>query len=199
MNRTLIVTDIQNDFCPKGSLPVAGGDSIIPFINELVIKPDYDIVIYTKDWHSANHKSFASQHPDKKVFEIINLFEIEQILWPDHCVQNTHGSEFHSNLRTDVANQYIITKGMNENIDSYSAFFDNKHDSSTGLDDFLREKDIQELDIVGLALDYCVKFTALDGIGLGYNVNIILNGCKAISSDINPCIEEMRINGINIT
>ena len=198
MNKTLIITDIQNDFCPGGNLPVIGGDTIIPFVNELLLNPDYDFLIYTKDWHPANHKSFASQHKGKNVFEVIDLFGIEQVLWPDHCVQNTFGSEFHKSLRTDNPNQYIFTKGMNENIDSYSAFFDNKHNSSTGLNEFLKEKNIKIIDVVGLALDYCVKFTANDGIKLGYEVNIILNGCKAISEDINPHIEEMKMNNIKI-
>jgi nicotinamidase/pyrazinamidase len=198
MKKALLIIDIQNDFCPVGNLPVAGGDSIIPFINELIEKPDYDLIILTKDWHPSNHKSFASQHKDKNSFDVINLFGVEQVLWPDHCVQNTFGAEFHKSLKTNVDNQFVFTKGMNENIDSYSGFFDNKHNSSTGLNEFLKERNIEIIDVAGLALDYCVKFTALDGIKLGYEVNVILNGCKAISEDISRHIEEMKINKINI-
>jgi nicotinamidase/pyrazinamidase len=198
LKKALIVTDIQNDFCPGGSLAVQDGDQVIPFVNELIANNGYDIHIYTKDWHPNDHKSFITQNPGKKVLDTIILNGIEQILWPEHCVQNTWGSDFHKDLRTGVKNEYIFTKGSDKGIDSYSAFYDNKKNVSTGLHEFLKESRVSEIDVVGLALDFCVKYTCLDGKKSGYKVNVLLNGCKAISSDITPHLDEMKKAGISI-
>jgi len=198
LKKAIIVTDIQNDFCPGGNLPVEDGDKVIPFINDLLMNNGYDIHIYTKDWHPKDHKSFVTQNPGKIVFDKIILNGIEQILWPEHCVQNTWGSDFHKDLFTGIENKFIITKGSEKEIDSYSAFYDNKKNVSTGLNEFLKEKEVTEIDVVGLALDFCVKYTCLDGIRTGYKVNVILNGSKAISSNIAPHIDEMKRAGINI-
>ena len=198
MNKILIVTDIQNDFCPGGSLAVPDGDKIIPFVNYLILSQVYDFIVYTQDWHPSNHKSFASQNEGSSVFEKIIIDGIEQVLWPDHCIQNTYGAEFHKSLITDVPSKFIFQKGSNVNVDSYSAFYDNKHNLSTGLGEFLSDKHIEKIDIVGLALDFCVKFTAIDANRLGFETSVLLAGCKSISKDINSHLNEMKRYGIKI-
>ncbi|MCD2423522.1 bifunctional nicotinamidase/pyrazinamidase [Niabella pedocola] len=162
--KCLIIVDMQYDFLPGGALPVAGGDALIPVINRL--QPDYELVVATQDWHPADHKSFASQHEGKKPFEVIEWKGDRQTLWPDHCVQGTHGAELHPGLDQHRI-EAIFRKGMNTEIDSYSGFFDNGHLKSTGLGDYLKGRGVTEVHVCGLAADFCVYFTALDALELG--------------------------------
>ena len=179
MKKALIIVDVQNDFCEGGALAVPDADSIIPYINLLLEENEYDQVVLTQDWHPANHKSFASNN-GKNVGETISLNGVPQFMWPDHCMQGTFGADFHSDLNRDKVT-HIIQKGKNPEIDSYSAFQDNNHFMKTGLEDFLRYHDIQLVEIVGLALDYCVKFTALDAVNAGFVTCLHFNGTKAVN------------------
>jgi len=174
----LIIVDIQNDFLPGGSLEVPGGCEVIPIINEL--QKEFELVILTQDWHPNNHQSFASSHESKNPFDIIELNGLKQVLWPNHCVQGTKGAEFSALLKTNQA-ALIIRKGMNLSIDSYSGFFDNGKLNSTGLAGYLTEKGIQKVSVCGLAADFCVYFTAMDALELGFEVEIISNATKAIN------------------
>ena len=163
--RALIVVDLQYDFMPGGALAVNQGNAVVSVANRVM--PKFDLVVATQDWHPANHGSFASQHPGKQAGEFIDLNGLQQILWPDHCVQGTHGGEFHKDLDMLLIDK-IFPKGTDPGIDSYSGFYDNAHRQATGLGDYLREKGVTEIYIMGLATDYCVKFTALDAIQLGF-------------------------------
>lgn len=183
----LIVVDVQNDFCPGGALEVPGGDEIIPEINSLM--DNFDLVVLTQDWHPANHASFASNHDGKNPYEIVDMPYGGQILWPDHCVQDTDGAAFHPDLAVDKA-QYIQRKGSDPAIDSYSAFFENDRETETGLDDYLSEKGINAITIVGLATDFCVQYSALDAAKLGYKVTVLDHACRGI--DIDGSLEEAR-------
>src|SRR5258708_5026703 len=156
--KALILVDLQNDFLPSGALPVPRGDAVIPLANQL--QGAFKLVVATQDWHPANHRSFAANHPGKQPGDVIELRKIKQILWPVHCVQHTNGAEFHSSLRLNHVNK-VFKKGTDTEIDSYSGFFDNGHLRATGLGDYLKEKKVTEVYILGLATDYCVKFTAL--------------------------------------
>lgn len=196
--KALLVIDIQNDFLENGSLEVSGSNSIIPIVNKLTKGGNFDLIIFTKDWHPHNHKSFASQHDDKNTFDVINLNGIQQVLWPDHCVQNTQGAEFHKDLNIDVPNMYIFKKGMNINIDSYSGFYENDHKTSTGLTNFLKEKGITDTYLVGISTDYCVKYTAIDSVKDGFKTNVIIDATSGIAPDLTPHINEMTNNNINI-
>jgi nicotinamidase/pyrazinamidase len=194
--RALLLIDIQNDFLPGGALAVPDGDQVIPVANRLM--PDYDLVVATQDWHPADHLSFASQHPGKKPGDRIQLDGLEQILWPDHCVQGTKGAEFAAALNLGAA-QRIVRKGTDRSIDSYSGFFDNARRRATGLEDFLRSRAVDEVHVVGLATDYCVKFTALDAIDLGFRTELLLEGTRAVElceGDRQRAIEEMRAAGV---
>lgn len=177
MSKALVVIDMQYDFIPGGSLAVQGGDEIIPLINQLI--QQYDLVLATQDWHPANHKSFASQHPGMKPFEETELNGLHQVLWPDHCVQGTHGAEFHQDLDFRKV-EAIFRKGMNPEIDSYSGFYDNGHLKNTGLSGYLREKEITEVHFAGLAADYCVHYSIKDALKEGFEVTLIENATRAI-------------------
>ena len=198
MKKALIVVDIQNDFCKGGSLEVPSANEIIPLVNKLTKNEMFDLVVLTKDWHPSNHKSFASQHEGKNVFELINLNGIDQVLWPDHCVQDTFGSEIHKDIDLDIPNLYIFKKGMDSEVDSYSGFYDNDKKTSTGLSDFLTEKGIKETYIVGLATDYCVKYTAIDSVIEGFETFVIWDACRGISEDLSPVMNELFDNGVNV-
>ena len=178
MTKALIVIDVQNDFCPGGALAVAGGGEIVTGINALM--DDFDTVILTQDWHPAGHSSFASSH-DAEPMTVTDMPYGPQVLWPDHCIQGTKGSEFHKDLRTD--GDLIIRKGFNPAIDSYSAFFENDHTTPTGLEGYLRTRDINELVMVGLALDFCVNYSAVDAAKLGFDVTVRPDLCRAIDFD----------------
>jgi nicotinamidase/pyrazinamidase len=178
--KTLILIDIQNDFIPGGALPVSEGDKIIPIVNEL--QKEFDLVIATQDWHPPHHKSFASSHPGKNVFEKIDLNGLDQVLWPDHCVQGSPGAEFHPMLNTQKV-EAIFRKGTDLNIDSYSGLFDNGHRKSTGLAGYLRERKVGDVYVCGLAADYCVYFTAKDLLSEGFQTYFIEDATRAISDE----------------
>lgn len=184
MNALLIV-DVQNDFCPGGALEVPGGDTIIPVINSL--SKTFDAVIQTQDWHPARHSSFASTHEDKEPFKTVEMSYGTQVLWPDHCVQGSKGADFHPDLETDRS-QLIVRKGFRKDIDSYSAFFENDNSTSTGLTGYLRERNIDTLYVVGLATDFCVKWSVLDGIKEGFNLYVMEDAVKGI--DIEGSVEQ---------
>jgi len=181
----LLVIDVQNDFCPGGALAVAGGDEIVTGINALMA--DFDAVVLTQDWHPAGHSSFASSHDGKAPYDMIKMPYGDQVLWPDHCVQGTDGGAFHPMLETDRAD-LIIRKGYNPAIDSYSAFFENDHKTPTGLEGYLRIRGITEVTLVGLALDFCVNFSAVDAAKLGFKVAVRSDLCRAI--DLNGSLAE---------
>lgn len=180
MPTALIVIDIQNDFCPGGALAVTEGDVIVPGVNALMA--DFDAVILTQDWHPAGHSSFATSHAGKAPFDLIDMPYGPQVLWPDHCVQGSNGAEFHPELQSDRAD-LIIRKGYNPAIDSYSAFFENDHETPTGLEGYLRNRGILDVTIVGLATDFCVNFSAVDAAKLGFNVTVRTDLCRAIDMD----------------
>ena len=194
MNALLLV-DIQNDFAPTGSLPVKEGDEIIPFVNEQQNK--FDLVVASQDWHPANHGSFAANHK-REPGQVIKLNGTDQILWPVHCVQNTFGAQFIEGLDTSRVAR-VFQKGTNPEIDSYSAFFDNDHKTSTDLSDYLKQKGVVQVYIVGLATDYCVKFTAVDAVHQGFETNVLLRGCRGVNlnpGDVDAAVTEMKSVGI---
>jgi nicotinamidase/pyrazinamidase len=184
----LLLVDLQNDFLPGGALGVKDGDSILPVINKLLKHP-FDLIIGSKDWHPADHVSFADSH-GKKINDVIEVNGRRQALWPKHCVQGTHGAEYsdrwdHSKIKKE------FHKGTQKNLDSYTAFFDDGVSRSTGLQEYLQSKGIKDLYIAGLTTEYCVKATALDALKLGYNVYVVLDGCKPIN--VQPDDEEQAV------
>ena len=193
----LLVIDVQNDFCPGGALAVNDGDAIVPGINAMM--DDFATVILTQDWHPADHKSFASQHPGKAPFETTEMPYGTQVLWPDHCVQGSDGAAFHPGLNTDPAN-LIIRKGFRPAIDSYSAFFENDQATPTGLHGYLSERGITNLTLAGLATDYCVAYSALDAARLGYAVTVRSDLCRAIdlAGSLDPAMTDMTAAGVKI-
>ena len=198
MNRkALILVDIQNDFMEGGSLEVPNASEILPVVKKLMER-DFDLIVATKDWHPEEHKSFASSHDGKNVFDVIHLNGTEQVLWPDHCVAGTKGSELHPELQDSFGfiNEYVV-KGTNPEVDSYSGFMDNDKKSKTDLDDILKEKDIDIVYIVGLATDYCVKFTALDAHALGYWTFVITDGVRGLGG-VGDALVEMKRIGIEL-
>ena len=176
----LIVIDIQNDFCPGGALAVADGDAIIPGVNALM--GEFGAVVLTQDWHPAGHSSFATSHDGKGPFELVEMAYGPQVLWPDHCVQGSQGAAFHTDLATDLAD-LVIRKGFRPQIDSYSAFFENDQTTPTGLEGYLRTRGIETLTLVGLATDFCVAYSAIDGAKLGFDVTVRMDLCRAIDLD----------------
>ncbi len=182
--RALLLVDLQNDFCAGGALAVVEGDSTVDIANQLIdwSRARGDAILASQDWHPANHGSFASQH-DAEPFTQGELDGYPQTWWPDHCVQFTEGADLHP-LLNQKAIDAVFHKGENSLIDSYSAFFDNEHRQKTALDEWLRHHGIKELVIMGLATDYCVKFTVLDALSLGYTVNVITDGCRGVN--LNP-------------
>jgi len=197
MTRALIVIDVQNDFCPGGALAVNEGDQIVPGINELMT--DFDAVILTQDWHPAGHSSFASSHDGKDPMEMTQMPYGPQVLWPDHCIQGSHGALFHPDLTTDRAD-LIIRKGFNPAIDSYSAFFENDHKTPTGLKGYLDTRGIDDLTMVGLATDFCVNFSAVDAAMLGFKTSVRTDLCRGIdlSGSMQAALEGMADAGVTI-
>ena len=193
----LILIDIQNDFCPRGALAVNKGDEIVKIANKL--QKYFKIKIITQDWHPHTHKSFASNHEGKNPYSISEMFYGQQVLWPDHCVQGSKGAEFHSELITDNSD-LIIRKGFRPEIDSYSAFFENDHLTPTGLEGYLKTRKIKSIYLCGLALDFCVYFSAIDGVKLGFNVFVIEDACKAIDLDgsLDKSMSEMKAKGVHL-
>jgi nicotinamidase/pyrazinamidase len=179
-NEALIVIDVQNDFCPGGLLAVADGGGVVAPINALMA--DFSAVILTQDWHPGDHTSFAANHADRAPFEVIDMAYGAQVLWPVHCVQGSQGAAFHADLNANRADM-IIRKGYRSAIDSYSAFFENDHQTATGLDGYLRTRGIDTLTVVGLATDFCVAYSAIDAANLGYTVRVVEGACRAIDLD----------------
>ena len=194
----LILVDVQKDFLPGGALAVTGGDQIVPIIKS--IQPKFQFTVATQDFHPVDHGSFASNYPGKNIGELIDLNGLSQILWPTHCVQGTEGAEFHSDLNKKnwIA---IFQKGKNPLVDSYSGFFDNARRGDTGLGDFLKKNGILTVYIAGLALDYCVKYTALDAISLGFETFLVVDATRAVnlnSTDGAEAIQELRLASVKI-
>lgn len=194
----LILIDLQNDFMPGGALAVPRGDEVVDVANRLSRRFDY--VVASQDWHPAGHRSFASQHPGRRPGDVIELEGLEQVLWPDHCVQDSPGADFHASLdRSGVS--AVIQKGTDPELDSYSAFFDNARRRATGLEPWLREHGVGAVCIMGLATDYCVKFSALDAASLGLRTSVVREGCRGIdlaAGDIDRAWAEMAAAGIRI-
>ena len=178
--KALLLVDIQNDFLENGTLAVPQANEIIPVVNSMIL--DFDLVVATQDWHPYNHKSFASQHPENNVFDQIDLYGLNQTLWPDHCVQGTFGAEFHKDLNTNPISA-IFRKGMNVNVDSYSGFYDNGKKYDTGLVGFLHAKQVTEVYVCGLAGDFCVQYTANDALHAGFNTFMIDAAIRSINTE----------------
>lgn len=196
--KALLIVDLQNDFCRHGALEVPDADAVIPHANQL--QDNFDCIIASKDWHPKDHLSFAANHPGKKVNDILEIEGIQQILWPVHCVQNTPGSDFHPDLKTRKISK-IIYKGTDKTIDSYSAFFDNAHLRKTDLQEYLQMQNVKTIYVMGLATDYCVKYTCLDAIHLGFKTFMIEDACRGVelvAGDIVRALEEMRAAGVQI-
>ena len=196
--KALILVDLQNDFCWGGTLAVEGGNDVIPIANQLMDK--FDWVVATKDWHPANHGSFAGTHYERwrKPGDVIDLNGLQQVLWPIHCVQETFGSEFVNELNDEKIN-HITYKGTDVGIDSYSGFFDNGRRKATDLHDFLQSKNVTEVYVLGLATDYCVKFTAMDAVSLGYKTHLVLEACRGVNlteGDVDKAVQEMKNVGV---
>lgn len=195
--KALLIIDVQNDFCPGGALAVPDGDTIIPVINSL--SEHFDCVIQTQDWHPSGHHSFASSHEAKEPYDTVELEYGNQVLWPDHCVQETQGADFHPKLHTHHT-QVIIRKGFRKTIDSYSTFFENDQKTSTGLTGYLKQRGIKDLYTVGLATDFCVKWSVLDGIKEGFSMNIVMDAVKGINLEgsLDKAWQEMKEKGVTI-
>jgi len=196
--RALLLVDIQNDFCPGGALGVAHGDEVVAVANRLI--PRFDLVVATLDFHPPNHGSFAANHPGKQPFEKGELAGLPQVLWPIHCVQGTPGAAFHPALHA-TAIKHVVAKGTDPSIDSYSGFFDNGHRKATGLYDLLRLHQVEEVMVMGLATDYCVRATVLDALALGLQATVVADGCRAVDlvpGDGQRALEEMQRAGARL-
>lgn len=197
IGHALVVVDVQNDFCPGGALAVDRGDEIIPTVNRLIDESEH--VILTQDWHPANHSSFASTHSHAKPFDTIEMAYGLQTLWPDHCVQGSHGADFHADLQWMRA-QLVLRKGFRIGIDSYSAFFENDRSTPTGLGGYLRERNIGSLTLVGLATDFCVAYSALDAMAEGFQVRVRLDACRGIdlNGSMDIMLQKMKQAGVEL-
>ena len=195
--KCLVVIDPQNDFCPGGALAVEDGDTIMSSINDMMSV--HDLVVLTQDWHPTGHSSFASSHPGKTPLEMVDMPYGPQVLWPDHCIQGSEGAAFHADLDISLASA-IIRKGMNPEVDSYSAFFENDKATQTGLAGYLREVGCTHLTMAGLATDFCVAWSAIDGAALGFAVEVRLASCRAIdfNGSLTAALEEMRAAGVTL-
>lgn len=195
---SLLVVDVQNDFCPGGALAVPDGDAVVPAINRLA--PCFAHVVCTQDWHPARHMSFASSHPGRKPFETVELDYGTQVLWPDHCVQGTRGAELHAGLELP-RNELVLRKGFNRAVDSYSAFQENDRRTRTGLAGYLRERGLMRLFLAGLATDFCVAWSAIDGRRAGFDVVLVEDACRAIDLEgsLARAMGEMAAAGVVIS
>ena len=193
----LLVIDVQNDFCPGGALAVEDGDSVVPVINTLIGR--FTNVVLTQDWHPAGHSSFASSHQGQSPFGTIEMPYGQQTLWPDHCIQGSTGAELHSDLITDPSS-LIVRKGMNPAIDSYSAFFENDHSTSTGLAGYLRDRNIQRVICTGLAFDFCVFYSAQDAVKEQFETVVVTDACRAIDMEgsAQSAQDAMTANGVSL-
>lgn len=194
----LLIVDVQNDFCPGGALEVPNGDAVVPVINKL--SQHFNHVIQTQDWHPKGHSSFASSHNGKEPFSTMEMPYGEQVLWPDHCVQGSKGAEFHPELVT-TRSQLIIRKGFRKEIDSYSAFYENDNQTTTGLAGYLKERGIDSLFVCGLATDFCVKWSAIDGLREGFKITVIEDAVRGIDMDgsVDQAWKEMEETGADRT
>lgn len=190
----LLVVDIQNDFCPGGALEVPDGDAIIPAVNRLIDR--FDIIIQTQDWHPPKHRSFASSHEGKNPYDTVKMDYGTQVLWPDHCIQGSKGAGFHPDLNT-LKTQVVIRKGFRREIDSYSTFFENDHQTTTGLTGYLRQRGVTDLYTAGLATDFCVKWSVLDGIDEGFTMHLVTDAVRGIDLEgsLGQAVEEMKQKG----
>lgn len=179
--RALLLVDLQYDFMPGGALAVATGHEVVPVANALM--PEFTLVVATQDWHPADHGSFAVNHPGHAAGDTVELGGVPQVLWPAHCVQDTDGAKLHADLRV-VDIDHIVHKGIDPQVDSYSTFYDNARKRETGLDTYLKSQDVDEVVIMGLATDYCVQYSVLDAVDLGYAVTVVRDGCRGI--DLEP-------------
>jgi nicotinamidase/pyrazinamidase len=198
--KALLLIDIQNGFCPGGNLAVPDGDKVVPVANRLIESGKYDLIVASQDWHPEGHGSFASSHPGKQPFDLHVLSGKPQMMWPDHCVQGTKDAELHPELRVPEID-LILQKGENHHVDSYSAFRDNDQGAITGLSNFFQDQAVDEIDICGLATDYCVKFSALDALEMlpGVKVRFIEDASRGITPEgVTAAIDEMRAKGIGI-
>ena len=198
MKEALIVVDVQNDFIPGGALAVPEGDLIVPVANQIMRR--FDLVVATQDWHPPDHGSFASRYPGKRPGDFVELNGRQQILWPDHCVAHSSGAAFVSGLDVDGI-AHVVRKGMDKRVDSYSGFFDNDHRKTTGLGEYLRNQAVDQVAIMGLATEYCVKFTALDARRLGFKTRLIREGVRGVELNPGDCekaITAMRDAGVRI-
>ena len=194
----LILVDLQVDFMPTGMLPVAEANQVIPIANRLM--PKYETVVATQDWHPANHGSFAANHLWRKPGQVIELDGLQQVLWPIHCVQDTWGAEFVDDLDTGAISK-VFQKGTDPLIDSYSGFFDNGHRKSTGMAEWLREQGITDVHVLGVATDYCVKFTVLDALAEGFVTTLIEDACRGVNlqeGDTDAAVAEMSAAGATV-
>lgn len=194
----LILVDLQNDFLPTGALPVPDGDAVIPVANSLL--PRFDLIVATQDWHPADHGSFAAQHPGTQPGQLIDLHGLTQVLWPVHCVQHTPGAEFAPGLDTSKIHK-IFPKGTDPAIDSYSGFHDNGHRRATGLADYLRAQGVTDVVVLGLATDYCVKFTALDALQEGFSTRVVTDACRGVNlspGDVDRALRELEAAGASL-
>lgn len=197
MTQALIVIDVQNDFCPGGALAVAGGDEVVTPINRMLT--EFPVRVFTQDWHPADHSSFADNHDDAEPFSLWQAPYGPQVLWPAHCVQGTPGAWFHPGLATDTAD-LVIRKGFRAAIDSYSAFYENDHETPTGLAGYLRERGVDAVTLAGLATDFCVQYSALDAARLGFRATVRLDACRAIDLDgsLESALAAMREAGVTL-
>ncbi len=197
--KALILVDLQNDFVSGGALEISEGDQVIPAANRL--QRVFDLVVATQDWHPANHGSFAVNHPGKSPGDVVELAGLPQVLWPAHCVQGSHGADFVPDLDRQGF-QRVFRKGYDPLVDSYSGFFDNGERHSTGLAEYLHEMGVMQCYILGLATDYCVKFTALDARRMEFETFLVLDACRGVGlnkGDIERSIEEMEATGVVLT
>jgi nicotinamidase/pyrazinamidase len=197
MEEALIVIDVQNDFCPGGALAVAEGDAIVPLVNNMIRR--FEHVVLTQDWHPEGHSSFASEHPGKNPFETVTMPYGEQTLWPDHCIQGSDGAAFHPELEWTKA-ELVVRKGFRRGIDSYSAFFENDHETPTGLAGYLKERGITDVTLAGLATDFCVAYSALDVVRAGFKATVAMEACRAIdlSGSLAAMTERMKAAGVRL-
>lgn len=196
--KALVIVDMQKDFMPGGPLATPKGDELVPLINELM--EQFPIVVATKDWHPKDHVSFAENHPGKKVGGTVKAHGIEQILWPTHCVQGTEGASFALGLNEGKI-EAIFEKGVDPQVDSYSTFFDNAKLRETGLDAYLRKRGVDSVTLVGVATDYCILYSALDALGLGWDVSVITDATRAINLDPGDeakALEKMRETEVHL-
>ena len=193
----LIVVDVQNDFCPGGSLAVKNGNEIIPIINK--VQQNFNFIFYTQDWHPSDHSSFSTNNPGKDVFSTIDMFYGKQVIWPPHCVFNTEGAKFHKDLKVEEA-KTIIRKGYRKKIDSYSGFYENDRKTPTGLNGILTDLDIKRVFICGLALDFCVNYTAIDAIKLGYEAIVLENATLPVNlgNSVEQTLDNFKKNNVKI-